>query len=129
MRKVLFLIFNALTALFISPSMTAQTPDFKEPDFAYPKTVETDARALLKKASSLKGDAASAVRLRAVLEICAAQTQIDRNSSFTQPAFIAGEAEASDGAGRAMLTALEAAKYAQIYNTNRWKYNRVDAPL
>ena len=129
MRKVLFLIFNALTALFISPSMTAQTPDFKEPDFAYPKTVETDARALLKKASSLKGDAASAVRLRAVLEICAAQTQIDRNSSFTQPAFIAGEAEASDGEGRAMLTALEAAKYAQIYNTNRWKYNRVDAPL
>lgn len=129
MRRILFLVLNAVAALFISHQMTAQTPEFKEPDFAYPKTVESDARALLQKASALEGDAASATRLRAVLEICAAQTQIDRAASFAQPAFIAGQAEAARGAGRAMLLALEASKYAQIYNNNRWNYDRVDAPL
>ena len=129
MRKTLFLIFNAIAALFISHTMTAQTPDFKTPDFAYPKTVEADAKAMLEKASGLKGDAAAATRLRAVLELCAAQTQIDRNSAFAQPALIAKQAAASEGAGRAMLLTLEAAKYAQIYSNNSWKYDRVDAPL
>jgi len=129
MRKILFLIFNAITALVFSHPMTAQTPDFKEPDFAFPKTVEADAQTLLKKAATLTGDAAAATRLRAVLEICAAQTQIDRNSAFSQPVLIAEQAKASEGAGRAMLLALEASKYAQIYNNNRWKYDRVDAPL
>ncbi len=129
MRKTLFLIFNAIAALFISHTMTAQTPDFKTPDFAYPKTVEADAKAMLEKASGLKGDAAAATRLRAVLELCAAQTQIDRNSAFAQPALIAKQAAASEGAGRAMLLTLEAAKYAQIYSNNSWKYDRVDTPL
>ncbi len=129
MRKTLFLIFNAIVALFISHHMTAQTPDFKTPDFAYPKTVEADAKALLKKASGLSGDAAAATRLRATLELCAAQIQIDRNSAFAQPALIAEQADASTGTGRAMLLALEATKYAQIYSNNSWKYDRVDAPL
>lgn len=129
MRKTLFLIFNAIAALFISHHMTAQTPDFKTPDFAYPKTVEADAKALLKKASGLSGDAAAATRLRATLELCAAQIQIDRNSAFAQPALIAEQADASTGTGRAMLLALEATKYAQIYSNNSWKYDRVDAPL
>lgn len=129
MRKILFLIFTAVTALLISHTMHAQTPDFKEPDFAFPQTVEADAQALLKTASAMKGNEAAATRLRAVLEICAARTAIDRNANFTQPAMIAAQAEASEGIGKAMLLTLEASKYAQIYSENSWVYDRVDAPL
>lgn len=113
----------------MSSSMQAKSSEFKEPDFAYPKTVEADARALLKKAEAMKGDEAAVVRLRAVLEICMAQTQIDKDSAFAQPAFIAAQAKATEGAGKAMLLMFEADKYASIYLSNRWNYDKVSAPL
>ena len=129
MRKILFLFFQAVSALLFSYHMTAQTPEFKVPDFAYPKTVESDAEAMLNKVGNRTDEAAGVIRLRGILELCAAQTQIDRASMFGQPALIAAQAAKATGASKAMLVTLEAAKYAQIYTSSRWKYDKVDAPL
>lgn len=129
MRTIFHLIATAFAVLLVTHTMQAQSPEFKEPDFAYPKTVEEEAHALLDKADLLRGNDAAATRLRAVLELCAAQTQIDRNQAFAQPQFIALQAGKCHGAAKAMLLTLEAVKYNQIYTRNRWKYDRVDAPL
>lgn len=107
--------------------MNSQT--FKEPDFAYPKTVEKQAQALLASADHKSGTKAAVTRLRGTLELCAAQAAIDRNAAFAQPAFIAGQADRLKDAPRALMLALEASVLTGIYTSDKWKYDRVDAPV
>ncbi len=106
--------------------MNSQT--FKEPDFAYPKTVETQARALLATADRKSGTQAAVTRLRGTLELCAAQAAIDRKAIYAQPAFIAGQAAKLTGAPQALMLALQAGVLTDIYTSDKWKYDRVDAP-
>lgn len=106
----------------------ANAPQFKIPDFAYPKTVAKDAQAML--ASADESSDPGAIRLTALVQLFAAQTAIDRDSMFAQPAEVERQLACGklDNASRAMLFALEAKLYTEIYNLNSYKYNRVDAP-
>lgn len=114
-----------------SLSAFALTMDFKQPDFAYPQNVVAQADSLLKVADKLKGTDADLTRLMAVMERVVAQTSIDADNSFAQPAFVAAQAEKAGltSAGRAMLLAYEAGLYNAIYSANKYKYDKVDAPL
>lgn len=126
-RNILLLFIILSIPFFVK----AETSKLVIPDFAYPQTVSADARALLERAGHLTGDEASSLRIRALLELTEAQVQIDRDSAFSQPALIAAQAEkeSAASAGKAMLLILEAQKYYDIYNSRRWTYDRVDAPL
>ena len=57
-----------LMSLFSAGAASGSSPDglFKTPDFAFPQTVSTDARALLGRAAAA-GDTAGVVRIRAML--------------------------------------------------------------
>ncbi len=131
MAKSTKTIFCVLLTILFPFFMQAESPKLKIPDFAYPQTVEGDAAKLLAEADRMGGTEASALRVRALLELTTAQLQIDRDNAYTQPALIAAQA-AKEGAaspGRAMLLVLEAQKYFDIYNSRRWTYDRVSAPL
>lgn len=122
------IVLSALLLMIGSIGQGANAPQFKIPDFAYPKTVVEDAQAML--ASADDSSDAGATRLTALVQLFAAQTVIDRDSMFVQPAVVERQLEVGtlDNASRAMLLALEAKLYTEIYNLNRYKYNRVDAP-
>ncbi|MBD5216818.1 MAG: hypothetical protein HDS78_09965 [Bacteroidales bacterium] len=106
-------------------------PQFREPDFDYPVKVEADARALLAEAQKQEAPEAGRTRLRALVELFAAQSAIDRDSAFTQPAKVAAIlAEPNNTpADRAMLLTLQARLYWRILQASYWKYSQVDAPL
>lgn len=108
----------------------AASVEFKEPDFDYPQTVEKNAQALLKKADKQTAPQAGVTRLRALLELCAAQKAIDFTNCFAQPALVAGKIAKTNNtpADRAMLLLLQAKIYSNIYLNDRWSYDRVDAP-
>ncbi len=98
---------------------------------AYPKTVEADALALLKKAESMPWQSAGVARLRAMLELTAARTAIDADNAFEMPALIDEQAKApgQTDASVAMLYALEARILLDIYTQKMWIYDKVAAPL
>lgn len=109
---------------------TAAQGKFKDPDFAYPQTVVKNAEKLLTDASALNGAEADLMRLRGALEYVTARSSIDRDNAFALPAFLDSLAGVqSTGAGKALMLLVEAESYSRIYSANRWKYNRVDAPL
>lgn len=120
-------IFMAL--IFGAGEASGQT-SIKLPDFAYPKTVEADATKALARADAASGDSGPA-RLRALLELCAAQRTIDIASLFTQPALVEQQLAKPglSNASKAMLLSLEANILGNIYTRESYKYNRVTAPL
>lgn len=128
-------VYRLITLLIIA-FMTAQPghgtqPNGSEPDFAFPRTVATDAEEALRHADlSSNAAAASAQRLRAVLELCRAQQEIDPDTVMEQPALVASLAERSGAfaPGEAMLTLLQARLLYNIYSANRFVYDRVSAP-
>ena len=108
MAKSTKTIFCVLLTILFPFFMQAESPKLKIPDFAYPQTVEGDAAKLLAEADRMGGTEASALRVRALLELTTAQLQIDRDNAYAQPALIAAQA-AKEGAaspGRAMLLVL-----------------------
>ncbi|MCM1067222.1 MAG: hypothetical protein NC418_06595 [Muribaculaceae bacterium] len=123
---------TAALALSISTIMLTHgaEPTFKVPDFAYPQTVATDARAALAAADRTGGDN-GAIRLRALQELCAAQSAIDRDSAFSQPALVERQLAAPGlgNASKAMMLTYEARLLTSIYSAQAYKYNRVEAPL
>lgn len=122
LKSYLLILFLLMSSLFRS---NAAGDKSDMPDFAYPQTVITDAEKSLSTATN------GADRLRAVLEICAAREMIDPDTIFSLPAFVREQmmtAGLSD-ADRAMFTSYEAQLYRNIYGNNRFKYDRVDAPL
>lgn len=82
------------------------------------------------KADKQAAPQAGVTRLRALLELCAAQKAIDFTNSFAQPALVAGQIGMANNtpADRAMLLLLQAKIYSNIYLNDRWSYDRVDAP-
>lgn len=104
---------------------------FAEPDFAYPQTVSRDAEAALARAVTLGADSASLVRLRALEELAVAKTKVDPDSVYAIPDIISDYADCPNNtnAGRALLLALKASTLTNIYTSNRWDIDRVDAPL
>lgn len=119
-----------LMSLFSAKAASGSSSDglFKTPDFAFPQTVSTDARALLGRAEAA-GDTAGVVRLRALIELTVATSSIDRDSLFAMPAIIGEQAAlTADKADRAMLLALEAKVLQDIYQDNAWNYNNADVP-
>lgn len=126
----LFLVF-ALAMVFTQEAGAASGPEFKKPDFAYPKTVIANAQKLLASADNAAADRAGIIRLRAMLELCCAEREIDRNKAFVLPAEVEKQIALCKGdkAAAAMLTLYEARLYKDIYSSDSWKYNRVDAPL
>ncbi|MDE6611604.1 MAG: hypothetical protein K2K22_03495, partial [Muribaculaceae bacterium] len=117
-------------AAFLPTADARGETSLKLPDFAYPKTVEADATKALEQADAATGDSGP-IRLRALLELCAAQRTIDANSSFSQPALIAQQLAKPglSNASKAMLLSLEANILGNIYSRQSYKYNRVTAPL
>lgn len=100
--------------------------DFAAPDFAFPQTVVTDAEAVLKKSTA---PTEGLTRLKAVLEIVTARQSIDEDSMFTAPKFVAAMAEKEkDMTVKGLMTLLEAKLTNDVYNSNRYKYDRVDIP-
>lgn len=113
------------TALVIMSFINSFGATDGEPDFAFPQTVAADATKAL--ASATDGP----TRLRALLELTCALQRIDPDTAFAMPALVRQNMEKPGltDADRAMFTALEAKIISDIYNANRFKYNRVDAPL
>ena len=72
---------------FLSPGAHARNTA-SEPDFAYPQTVLSKAKANLDTYNRRTDAEAGALRLRAILEIMAAERSIDPDTAFTFPAFI-----------------------------------------
>ncbi len=122
-----------IVSLFISLSalMAKSAEPFKNPDFAYPQTVEANAEEMLKKADRQSGTEAAVTRIRAMLELVRAKTYIDPEQEFSMPSFIAAQTERIEPgtAGKALAVLLEAQSYSDIYSDNSWKYDKVDAPL
>ncbi len=122
-----------IVSLFINLStfMAKSAEPFRNPDFAYPQTVEANAEEMLKKADRQNGTEAAVTRIRAMLELVRAKTYIDPDQEFSMPSFIAAQTEKIEPgtAGKALTVLLEAQSYSDIYFDNSWKYDKVDAPL
>ncbi len=128
--RTLIPLICILMAAFLPTADARGETSLKLPDFAYPKTVEADATKALAQADAAAGDSGP-TRLRALLELCAAQQTIDANSTFSQPALIAQQLAKPglSNASKAMLLSLEANILDKIYSRESYKYNRVTAPL
>ncbi len=102
-----------------------------EPDFAYPQNVLSKAEANLDTYNNRTDANAGALRLRAILEIMAAERSIDPDTVFIFPAFIEEQLNVKGlgNADKAMLKILEAETLKDIYMSQRYKYDRVAAPL
>lgn len=112
-----------------SYGQTNEGPKFRQPDFAYPQTVVRDAKELL--AGADKSSDPGVVRLRAMLELCCAEQNIDYDTIFGQPAQVERQIAlcGDDNAAKALLTLYQANLYKEIYNHSSYKYNQVSAPL
>lgn len=111
-----------LFVMLISGFMAARA-DFASPDFAFPQTVIQDAEAHLKTAQGLS-------RMKAVMEIVTAKSSIDRDSIYRMPVFIGSIAKSErDAKVRGLMLLYEANTLNRIYGQNRWKFDRVQAPL
>lgn len=124
-----FLKFIILSLSLMSV-LSSSAEGFKEPDFAYPKTVEANADSLLAAAGQASSPRqAGIMRLRALLELTAASTAIDPDSIFACPAKIAGiAASEADPTARGLMELYQAVVLEKIYSRRRYSYDRVAAP-
>lgn len=98
-----------------------------EPDFAHPRKVIADAYATLRSSAGKPDE--GAVRVRAVLELCAASQSIDPDSIFTlikSTAAIA--ADEPDGSAAALMELIDAKLLNNAYGRKRWTYDRLETP-
>lgn len=129
MKRQLFLLVLLITLFMPKINAQEEGPKFAVPDFSMPQTVIENARANLAACDRQPATTGTA-RLRAVLELCAAQASIDPDSLFAQPAFVAAQAATPglDEASQAMLLTLQAKILNDIYTRRMWVYNQVSAP-
>lgn len=105
--------------------------EIPKPDFAFPVTVIEQSEELMRTASAMAPEQAAVTRLRATLQICRAKTDIDPESIYDLPGFIASQAEEMSNfpAGQAMALLLEARILHDIYQNDSYRINQVSAPL
>ena len=122
MRIKSVILTTVLVIMSFFNTFGAQTD---EPDFAYPQTVAADATKVLENAAD------GPTRLRALLELTCALQRVDPDTAFAMPALVQRNMDKPGltDADRAMFTALQAKMFTDIYNSARFKYDRVDAPL
>lgn len=102
-----------------------QEQSFENPDFNFPKTVIGNARPVLEKALN-EGQPLNA--LKALLEICAAETSISENSADRCVALADSVAEQLDGPWRSMALLIGADIVRSVYFNDLWTYNRRSLP-
>ena len=116
---------HSLPLLFILcllPALTARAQLPLAPDFAFPAKVITDASRVL-------GSAQGIDRMQAAMQIAAARSAISPDSAFTAPAFISSVAAGEkDTAARGLMCLYEARLLTSLYQADRYRYDRVDAP-
>lgn len=121
------LIALALTLLLIVPAtLQAQS----KPDFAYPKTVIADSRRAYDSAAVLKGLDADISLIKSLLDMTVATGEINSDSLSTMLPLIASQASDNKRlpATRAILETMQAELLMNIYNQQRWQYDRVNSP-
>lgn len=121
------LIALAMTMLLMLPAgLHAQ----HKPDFAYPKTVIADARRAYDAAVSLKGLDADISVIKSLLDMTVATGEINSDSLSTMLPLIASQASDNKRlpATRALLETMQAELLMNIYNQQRWQYDRVNTP-
>lgn len=116
------LLLAILTAA--SGAFALQTPDFKNPDFDYPQTVIADA------AANLKPGLPEDTRFLAMLEIAKAKTDIDPDSMYVLPEFVANQrATCKNEAYNALYDLYEIKVLQSLMDGNRYDRSDVSAPL
>ncbi|MDE5826988.1 MAG: hypothetical protein K2H57_05400, partial [Duncaniella sp.] len=124
--RIIIILLLAVISLLSVKQMNATTAP-QRPDFAYPKTVNENARKSLAAALSA-GDGPGTVR--ALIDSYLAETRIDSSNATAAIAEIDSIASAtSDGVLKAMLLTLEADIYSAVYSSSRWKYDSRTLPL
>lgn len=124
MRRTYLILFFLLT-LIIPLHAAMKSP--RKPDFAYPKTVADNAMTQLREAIASGNDPAA---VRALLDYSLAEGQIDR-TRVPEALGLIGETRPrlSSPAAKAMTYLLEAEIFSDIYQEDRWKYDRRTSPL
>ncbi|MDE6206426.1 MAG: hypothetical protein K2M55_01290 [Muribaculaceae bacterium] len=119
-------LFLSIFIFIMSVSIYGGSPQFKNPDFDFPKTVADNALAELSKPGT-----DGLARLRYTLEYVAATVKIDPDKAYDMPAFIAaqGAKPGLSAADRGMFLLMQVAELNHIYQGVRWKIRNVAAPL
>ncbi|MCM1518844.1 MAG: MG2 domain-containing protein [Pseudoflavonifractor sp.] len=122
MRKLTVILLILLSAMTVNAKKNSNTPDF-----AYPKTVATNARKQLD--AAVKRHDGTAI-VRAAIDLSLAKAAVDNDNL---PAVI-GEisqlaAEERSPETRALLNSLLAKIYNQIYESDRWTYDKRSLPV
>lgn len=118
-----FLLLIAIPALSIEKKNSENS--FANPDFAFPKTVEANARPELKKALK-NGD--GPVALQALIQTVIAENLVSDDNAQKGAQLIDSVANLLDAPYSSLAYLLEARLYTEIYNSSRWLYNNRTLP-
>ncbi len=107
-------------------SQTVKTKNtFDSPDFSFPQTVTQNARKALDKALEENDQK---VIVKALLEICCAESTISRESADKNVALIDSVSANLTGGWLAMAKMMEATLVAKVYENDRWVYGERHLP-
>ncbi len=121
LNRIAFFRFTLILSVMLLNPFFGQGAN---PDFAFPAKVEKTAAADLR--AALKADDGKGV-VNAMIRLGLAKAQVNTDSLpavLSQVADLA--AKEKDPAARALLNSLSAKIYTQIYNSDRWTYDRRD---
>lgn len=125
-RFIRFLVMSTLVLAMNGFNADAKSSSSK-PDFAYPETVTTDSEKKLNDAVAARNYPEA---VTALINLTLAQSAISADRLPGQIKRIEALRDGSeDVAFRAVLNALLARIYVDVYNSDRWKYNQRDLPL
>ncbi len=99
---------------------------FATPDFAYPETVERNARTAFDKASA-SGD--NIDMMRAAIQLTLAKSMVDKSTSKANIAWLDSLANASAAPWGSLYYILEAKYYNELYSDNSYVYRQRVLPL
>lgn len=121
-RKFTVILLVLLSAMTVNAKKSSSTPDF-----AYPKTVATNARKQLD--AAVKRHDGTAI-VRAAIDLSLAKAAVDNDnlpSVINEISTLAAEERSPET--RALLNSLLAKIYSQIYESDRWTYDNRSLPL
>ena len=113
--------------LCIMPFMAeGASNSFPHPDFAYPATVAENARKVLQRGPSESGEL---MTLRAAMQVVIAEDLVSESNAASGAALLDSLAGELDSPYSSLALLLEARLYADIYNSNRGRYNGRAIPV